>query len=505
MYQPKSLYLSPAPRRQGFFLPIVLFFTIAGLAALLMAMFANGFSNPFTDLYLLPWIALVAAVVVAPIIYLGVKKRFDLFHPLVFAAWSYFIPAFVLGSLILASGLSEPFYLAFIPDLEYFLPLTLVYIALGFAGLTFGFALPFGKRLGDALSRRLPVWDWRPGDILFPGLLLLAAGVFFSTSAFTAGILGYQRSQVLEVFDATLATFTYFVPVASFVLWYAIFRTEQRTLNFKITAIILIALVPFSTVLAGSRGGLIHNLLPIAMAFWLSGRRIKLHHGVIFGVLLTGAVLLGVIYGTTFRRVKGDEEQVDFNVYMNQSGQALQIMSDRGLKDNMTFALDTFAQRIETTSSLAVVVANYEQLENYASDYGLAGNIWTYTWTAFIPRFLWPDKPIVSDSRAYSALYFDYGDNSFAITPMGDLLRNFGPLGVPIGMALLGFILRVMYVSLIEGPTKSVWRSAAYYLLLVNVSYEGFYGTIIPSLLRLSVILLLAGVFISLIARKRHL
>ena len=506
MLEHSHLYMSPAePRRQSVLLPILILLVIAATAGILILVFTGNFSSPFTELYLLPWCALTGVVVAAPSIYLAARRRFDLFHPLVFAAWSYFFPAFVIGGLILAAGLSEPFYLSFVPDQEYYLPLTLGYITLGFAGLTFGFTLPLGKRLGDVLSRRLPVWDWKPADILFPGLLLLVAGVVFSTSAFTAGILGYQRSQIIEVFDATLATFTYFVPVASFMLWYAIFRVEHRTMNFKLVAMILIALVPFSTMLAGSRGGLIHNLLPIAMAFWLSGRRIKLHHGIILGVFLTGAVLLGVIYGTTFRRVKGTEEQVDLNTYMNQSGQALQIMRDRGVKDNLTFALDTFAQRIETTSSVAVVVANYEKLEPYSSDYGLAGNIWMYTWTAFIPRFIWPDKPIVSDARAYSALYFDYGDNSFAITPMGDLLRNFGPLGVPIGMAFLGFILRVMYTSLIEGSVKSVWRSAAYYLLLVNTSYEGFYGTIIPSLLRLSIVLLVAGFFISLIAHKRRL
>lgn len=505
MYQPKSLTLSPPPRRPGFFLPIVLLFGLAGGAALLLALFANGFSNPFTELYLLPWIGMTAVVVVAPSVYLAVRRKFDLFHPLVFAAWSYFMPAFVLGGLILASGFSQPYYLAFIPDLEYYLPLTLVYIALGFAGLTFGFALPFGKRVGDALSRRLPVWDWKPADILFPGVLLLSFGIFFSTSAFTAGIIGYQRSKLLETFDATLSFFTFMVAVSSFMLWYAIFRAEKRTMHFNIVAALLLLLVPYSTLLAGSRGGLIHNLLPIVMAFWLSGRRIKLHHGIAFGIVLTGAVLLGIIYGTTFRGVKGAEEQVDFDVYLNQSGKALEIMGNRGVGSNLSFALETLAERMETTSSLAVVVANYEKLENYASDYGLAGNIWTYTWTAFIPRVIWPDKPVISDARAYSALYFDYGDNSFAITPIGDLLRNFGPIGVPVGMALLGFVLRIMYESLVNGPVRSVWRSAAYYLLLVNVSYEGFYGTILPSLLRLSIILLVCGLFISLMARRRTL
>jgi hypothetical protein len=503
MLHQKSLYLSPAPRRLSFFAPIGILFGIAFIAAWLVALFGNGFSNPFTELYLLPWIAFAGVVVLAPPVYLAIRKRFDVFHPLVFAAWSYFFPAFVLGGLILASGWSQPYYLAFIPDLEYYLPLTLVYVALGFAGLTLGFVLPFGKRVGDALSLRLPVWDWKPNEILFPGVLLLGVGIFFSTSAFTAGITGYQRGSLLDTFDATLTFFTYFVPVSSFILWYAIFSTEHRTLHFKLVAGLLIVLIPYQTLLSGSRGGLIHNMLPIAMAFWLSGRRIKLHHGIILGFVLTGAVLLGIIYGTTFRLVKGTEEQVDFNSYLDSSSKALQIMGDRGIKDNMVFALDTLSQRMETTSSLAVVVANYEQLEDYAGDYGLAGNIWTYTWTAFIPRFVWPDKPIISDGRAYSALYFDFGDNSFAITPIGDLLRNFGPIGVPVGMAILGFVLRILYSSLVEGQIKSVWRSSAYYLILIKISYEGFYGTILPDLIRMAVIVLLAGFVINLMVRRR--
>ena len=505
MYQPKLLDLLPASRRLNVFVPIAILFTLAFIAALVMLIFGNGWSTPFTEIYLLPWIAFAGAVVLAPGVYLAVRKRFDLFHPLVFAAWSYFIPAFILGGLFLASGWSQPYYLAFVPDLEYYLPLTLGYVALGFAGLTLGFTLPFGGTVGAWLSEKLPVWDWKPADILFPGVLLLGVGIFFSTSAFTAGITGYQRGSLLETFDATLSFFTYFVPVSSFMLWYAIFRVERRTIHFKLVAVLLIALVPFSTLLSGSRGGLMHNLLPIAMAFWLSGQRIRLQHGVMLGAVLAGAVLLGVVYGTTFRNVKGSEEEVDLNTYLDNSGRALEIMGNRGVQDNMAFALDTLSQRMETTSSLAVVVANYESLETYAGDYGLAGNIWTYTWTAFIPRFVWPDKPIISDARAYSALYFDYGDNSFAITPIGDLLRNFGPVGVPIGMAILGIALRILYTSLVHGQIRSVWRSSAYYLLLIKISYEGFYGTILPDFIRMAVIVLIAGLIINILIRRKSI
>ncbi|MBC7908905.1 MAG: hypothetical protein H7Y30_00285 [Pyrinomonadaceae bacterium] len=502
MYQPKSLYLAPATKRLGPIVPISILFAIALAAGIFLLVFSSGLSNPFTDLYLLPWVGLVAVVVLAPTVYMAVRRRFDLFHPLTFAAWSYFFPAFVIGGLILASGLSKPFFLILIPDPETQLPLTLLYVALGYAGLTFGFAIPYAGRIGDFLSRHLPVWNWNARELLFPGVVMMILGIILSTSAFTVGIIGYQRVALIETFDATLASFAFFVPICSFLLWYSIFSVEHRTIEFKIVAGLLILLIPYSMLLSGARGSLIQNLLPIIMAFWLSGRRIKLRHGVIFGTLLALAVLFGIIYGTTFRLVKGAEEQIDADKYLSHSAEAVKIIANRGVGENLTFALETLSQRMETTSSLAVVVANYEQLESYAGDYGLAGNIWTYTWTAFIPRFVWPDKPVISDARAYSALYFDYGDNSFAITPIGDLLRNFGPIGVPIGMAILGFVLRIMYTSLIEGG-RSVWRSAAYYLLLVNVSYESFYGTILPAILRLSLIILVCGFFISLMIRRR--
>ena len=122
-----------------------------------------------------------------------------------------------------------------------------------------------------------------------------------------------------------------------------------------------------------------------------------------------------MIYGSTFRFVKGVEDRVDINEYLNSSSRAIVVIGDRSLADNLSFGFAQLSERFETTSSLAVVVANYEKLNQYEADYGIANNIWTYTWTAFIPRFIWNDKPLISDARAYSALYFDFGENSLAV------------------------------------------------------------------------------------------
>ena len=504
IYQPKSLALEAPQGRYSLLVVALLFFVFAVAAGLLFAILDGSISFAVEKLYLWPWILMVLVVISAPPVYLILRHRFDLFHPLVHASWSYFVPAFVLGSIFLATGLSEPSFMHLIPDQQYYLPLTLFYVALGYAGLTAGYTVPWGQRLGVALSRRLPNWDWRSADLLLPCCFLLIVGEVFSLVALSAGAIGYQQTETVETFNAMLTSMVSFIAMASFLLWFATFRAERLTLQHKIIIVLLIALIPLNVIISGSRGGLIHSLVSIAMAYWLCGRRIKLRHGTIFGILLTLALLIGMVYGTTFRFVKGTEERMSIEEYLDTSVTALEVVGNRSLGDNLSFAFTQISERFETTTSLAVVVANYEHLKSFEAAYGIEDNIWTYTWTAFIPRFLWPDKPTISDARAYSALYFDFGQNSFAMTPMGDLLRNFGPVGIPLGMALLGFLLRIIYTTLIEGQTPSPWRAVSYYLMLGTVSYESFYGTILPSLIRVGIILVLGGLLINALARRRR-
>lgn len=147
------------------------------------------------------------------------------------------------------------------------------------------------------------------------------------------------------------------------------------------------------------------------------------------------------------------------------------------------------------------MVSNYEALATYESAYGLDNNIWQYTWTAFIPRFLWKDKPTIADNYSYNELYFGFGGFGLAITAMGDLLRNFGPAGVPIGMFVLGFMIRIFYASLIEGQPFSSWRSAVYFIVLTKISYDSFYGEILPTVIRVAVIVMGQLIAITVISK----
>jgi hypothetical protein len=183
--------------------------------------------------------------------------------------------------------------------------------------------------------------------------------------------------------------------------------------------------------------------------------------------------------------------------YFTLGTSTLSVIGDMDIWENAGFVIENTFMRFETLTSLSVVVANYKVLRPFEAEYGIENNIWTDTWTAFIPRFLWPEKPFISNSRAYSALYFRIWDNSFAITPFGDLLRNFGPIGVPIGMAILGIFLRIMYTSLMKCGEVNSWKLACYFILLNHVSYESFYGSIFPGLFRVGVVLFLGGILLN--------
>ncbi|MGI8787280.1 MAG: O-antigen polymerase [Pyrinomonadaceae bacterium] len=463
-----------------------------------MALFymTDDADNPFKDMYLMPWVVLLGIVLAAPNIYLIHKKRFNFFHPIVFASWSYFIPAFFFGGLILASGLSQPFYLTFVEDERYNLPLTLVYVILGFGGLTLGCFFPYSRKAGEKIRDYLPIWNWKPDAVILPGILLLAIGLGNSIIAFGLGILGYQKVDQIGEFDGLIFLLTLLWLEASFLLWTVIFRTKKLNILHYTVVGLLLATSLTKSAFQGNRGSLIQVFFMVACAFVLSVKRLALRHYVAGSILLVMALVVGMIYGTTFRNIKQTEDRVSFDEYVNNIAVTFDKLFDQDLTQNLSEGAAAITERIEAVSSLAVIVSNYEKLEPYEESYGLKDNIRNDSLTFFIPRPLWKDKPVGSDPRKFADLYFNYGENSFTITPMGDLLRNFGPFGVPLGMFILGFILSVIYSSLIENQEFSFWRSAVYFILLTSVSYEGFYGTIIPYLIKYGLLAVVGVIFV---------
>ena len=468
---------------------------------LVLLLLNSGIENSYPYLFVLPWAIGLSVVVLAPSAYLYYHDRFTFYDPIVFATWSYIFPAFVLGGIVLAFGYSEPFYLSFIQDEHYNLPYAIVIVALGFGGLSLGYLMPMGRWVGARIERLLPVRQFEPNALIIPGIALLFLGIFNSIAALFLGVIGYQRTIELNAYDGVVFLTTLFWTQGTFLLWYVIFKQQRIEPQTVVIGALLLVASLAKALMAGNRAGLLGAFMTGGLAYLLAGRKLNLKQGVAAGVLLTLCLLLGMIYGTKFRELKGSDAQVGVEQYTENIFSTLENVGGNDIFDSLEYAFLSFAWRIDTVSSVAVVASNYEQLRPYEESYGLNDNIVRDLTTFFIPRVIWPDKPIPSDPLRYSDLYFNYPENAFAITPFADLLRNFGLIGVPIGMFLFGILLRIIYRALIEDQPRIFWRAMLFFMLVISVSYESFYGLLIPYLFKVGFTSIVGILIVMLVAK----
>jgi hypothetical protein len=489
-------------RRAGMLVPIIIIFLIVSAAVFSFVWVDAELGSAAQNFYLLPWIVLAGVCVLGPSVYLLYVGKFDLFHPLVYAAWSYIFPAYVIGGVLIALGWVNPYFMAFIDDPSYNLPLTLVYISIGFIGMTVGFFLPLGKVIVNAIEPRLPKWQWKPEDVWLPGVLLLICGVAFNAIGFIQGVVGFQRNIELNAFEGLLFFLTTLLTEGTVLLWIAVLSAKQRNLAFYLVLATLLFFLPLRMAVIGSRSSLFIGLLPVANGYLSSGRKLKIRTAAIFGTIGVIAIVIGVIYGTTFRNIKGSEARMSAGDYFGQVVATVEYLSAEDPLVVLEDGSQALFARVENLSSVAVVVANYEELAPYEASYGLENNILNDLYGSFIPRLVWADKPPTTDARAYSDLYFNFGENSFSMSPFGDLLRNFGPLGVPIGMLIMGIYMRLIYSLFIDTPNPALWKKVAYFGLLTLISFEAFYATIFPAAIRLTFILAISLPLVNLFARR---
>lgn len=494
-------FKAPVSRDSWFMLlPALSIMAAVVLFLFLLLVDFDGFFFNIERPYLIPWVLATGVAIVVPVAYLKYRNEFSLVNPLVYAGLTYFFPIFFLGGWSLTFGFSYHYYLNYVSDPEYNFPLAFLCVIVGFTCLSVGFFIPHGKKAGNYVASWLPKWEFKPEEIVIASILCLAVGIFLSLLALELGQIGFQNADTVLGDTGSLNYYlTIIVPTSSFLLWVAFFQFEKWNVYHLVIGAVQIFTAIFMLIVLGGKSSLLQSMVIGIGAFVLVKRNVLLKHWIIFAVAITLCLTFGVIYGTKFRILKGNNERVSVEEYGAVAVEAITTIGEDDLTIEMMESFELLAERMEIISSLAVVVANYEALQTYEASYGLENNIWTYTWTSFIPRYLWKDKPIVADNSSYNELYFDHGGYGLAITSMGDLLRNFGPWGVPFGMIVLGFFLRVFYAGTVEGLPFSTWRSAVFFIVLTRISYDSFYGEILPTVMRITAVIFVQLFFLKTI------
>jgi hypothetical protein len=486
----------------GVFGPALVLMLIAGLAGFMWLLLTSATGESMEYFYLTPWALGLGVIQAIPLVILFYQGKLTLDNPIVFGTLTYLFPAFVLGGLMFAFGWSKPYYMTFILDPEQSLPYTIIVIGIGHVGWVLGYFFPLAQRFGKYLSKFMPEGNTDPAAAFLPGFLLLGLGMVNTVVGLVIGFIGYQLVEEANSYDGVLYLTTLFWMQATFFLFYAVFKLGKFDLKSILVVLLVGGTAIVKALFAGNRGGLITMAMPIVLAYVMSGKTFKFKQFMISGTIGFLCLVIGMVYGTTFRAVKGTEGNIDLGRYADTVGKTFDQVGRNDNFEILEIGFMSLAERIDSVSPLAVVVSTYEQMEPYEEGYGLDNNIWKDTISFLIPRIIWNNKPLASEPRKYAALYFDYPDNSFTITPYGDLLRNFGIYGVFFGMFLLGILLRVIFRALVEGQAPKLWKATMYFMLLTTISYEGFYGSIFPLMVKVFIITTIGLLVVRLLGRR---
>jgi hypothetical protein len=211
-------------------------------------------------------------------------------------------------------------------------------------------------------------------------------------------------------------------------------------------------------------------------------------------VAAVGALALGALFGARSIRVLKRKEFIPvyigaalfvtyfgaFAAARTQAGGMSRLVATYNIEAEVARAEVTGIRARQTVLSRLTTFNQLSQIGRLAEDDGLLGGATLeYLGFAFVPRFLWPEKPVIAKG-AWFALRIGQANvssdgqitNSVNMTVPGELYLNFGWLGVVVGCALFGALVAILWdrAHFWEGARNVTGSAFGFYLLWVWVA-----------------------------------
>jgi hypothetical protein len=254
------------------------------------------------------------------------------------------------------------------------------------------------------------------------------------------------------------------------------YRRRRDTLWKFIFIIALISEV-FWGLISGMKGLVLQNFLVVALVSSYVMRKLNLKWFVIlfFGLVLIypfvnayrSALNSGGVEVTSFARA-ADAGQMAFNTVGERGSTAGDLWRE---------GLDRTLERLDLLTSVAQVLSLGPRASMVKGDV----HWWMLPFYPFVPRFLWHSKPILQEGGWFTAALMGGSENlenvgsSTAITYPGDLYLQFGLLGIPAGMFVLGVVTQ-WFTNLVSRSVKpqDLFLYTAIFLLGFHYELDGF-------------------------------
>jgi hypothetical protein len=398
-------------------------------------------------------VILMAACLVAPMAYSWQKNRFDAFEIVHILGLRYFL-FFGVGALW---TVADPYEVAYDIYLLPFIPLAAFYCLLGFLCWLAGYYGPWFRPKEARLIEDVPTGAT---VLLLPGILGIVGNLaealldraFWMGSSFSSLASSLAQLAPLYYFSWALAWLLVFSGRAT--------RTQKWTLYLGFIPMTLMIL---GNSLTDKSQALTLFAVPI-MALWYARRTLPWRSLVGFALL---AVFVIFPFFNTYRNLDPYLPRVQ---RVSTTATTLVSMDAEEFAD---VSLGTFKRRVALINSVAVVVRDVPRWVPYER----GDTLFLPAMSFFIPRFVWPEKPLFMMGRDFGVKFrvVNVLDDKTRIAPTvpGELYWNFDLPGILFGMALWGFVVRLVYRRYAGSAGLDPVRRAIYMLLLIQFVHFG--------------------------------
>ena len=359
----------------------------------------------------------------------------------------------------------------------------LAYVILGMAAFWMGCAL-FRRNESDRISPtpRPPSMGLVPQKA---GVLLAFGGLYaigFITKVYLLRNHLFSYTTSMDKYYGNLASMQVLNYVSQFGTLALIVATIERyrRRHDRLWRMLFIAALiseVFWGLISGMKGQVLQNFLVVALVSSFVMRKLNLRW---FVILFFGLVLL-YPFVNAYRAAlnSGGAEVTSFAT----AAEAGQIALNKTGEDESTGGdfwregLDHALTRLDLLTSVANVLSLGPRASMVKGDV----HWWMLPFYPFVPRFIWPSKPILNEGGWFTvALSGGSGDaktigSSTAVTYPGDLYLQFGWLGIPVGMFVLGVITQ-WFTNRVSrsGEPRDLFLYTAVFLLGFSIEVDAF-------------------------------
>ena len=368
-------------------------------------------------------------------------------------------------------------------------------VILGNIALWVGYVLPFLKPVGERLhvffkdwaNKVISISEFRIWLLFFIGL----AARFYIQSNNLGGYFSYDANERI----GALAYIQYIwlienLTILSLVVYFCEQLQKGRKANWF--GFLLMLLLELATVfLGGFKGAVIFRIIYLAIAYAYIREEFPWKLAAAGLMILILIMPVNLMMRTEYSSGYSEIESGRISTIVSGSFSALGSVISDETEYSFVSTPERFIRQSAQLQDFSMAVQFVDR-----TGFSMNGAELLNIFFSFIPRAIWPSKPIVSLGGWFNTEVYGGGpNNAAAITVPGDFYLNFGWLGVPIGMLLYGALLRVITVGLLE--TKASIRLASLVPFIVlglgqpSSELGGHLGGLIRQLIFFTIILTL--------------